>query len=103
MSPLEIWCNESQERYVLAIPADRIAAFQALCERERCPFAIVGEATEEKQLIVEGKRNYKKLATLPPHQTPIPGFVTYNRNNRRNERNRLARPRWLHGHEGYHE
>ena len=53
MSPLEIWCNESQERYVLAVPADRIATFQALCERERCPFAIVGEATEEKRVVLE--------------------------------------------------
>jgi phosphoribosylformylglycinamidine synthase len=53
MSPLEIWCNESQERYVLAIPADRIATFAELCSRERAPFAIVGEATEVKQLSVE--------------------------------------------------
>ncbi len=53
MSPLEIWCNESQERYVLAVPADRLATFQAFCERERCPFAVVGEATEEKRLVVE--------------------------------------------------
>ncbi|MBW7894450.1 MAG: phosphoribosylformylglycinamidine synthase [Opitutaceae bacterium] len=53
MSPLELWCNESQERYVLAIPADRIATFQQLCERERAPYAIVGEATEEKRLVVE--------------------------------------------------
>ena len=44
MSPLEIWCNESQERYVLAVPAERLAVFQALCERERCPFALVGQA-----------------------------------------------------------
>ncbi|HTO03068.1 MAG TPA: phosphoribosylformylglycinamidine synthase subunit PurQ, partial [Opitutus sp.] len=53
MSPLEIWCNESQERYVLAVPAERIAIFQQLCERERCPFAIVGEATEEKRIVLE--------------------------------------------------
>jgi len=53
MSPLEIWCNESQERYVLAIPADRIDTFAQLCARERAPFAIVGEATERKQLVVE--------------------------------------------------
>ncbi len=53
MSPLEIWCNESQERYVLAVPAARIDAFKQLCARERCPFAIVGEATEEKRLVVE--------------------------------------------------
>jgi phosphoribosylformylglycinamidine synthase len=53
MSPLEIWCNESQERYVLAVPADRIALFTQLCERERAPFAVVGEATEKKQLVLE--------------------------------------------------
>ncbi|AHF93868.1 phosphoribosylformylglycinamidine synthase [Opitutaceae bacterium TAV5] len=53
MSPLEIWCNESQERYVLAVPADRIDTFEKLCERERCPYAIVGTATEEKRLVLE--------------------------------------------------
>jgi phosphoribosylformylglycinamidine synthase len=53
MSPLEIWCNESQERYVLAVPAACIDTFQKLCERERCPFAIVGEATAEKRLVLE--------------------------------------------------
>ena len=53
MSPLEIWCNESQERYVMAVPASRIDTFARLCERERCPFAVVGEATEERRLVVE--------------------------------------------------
>jgi len=53
MSPLEIWCNESQERYVMAIPAKRIDAFTEICERERCPFAIIGEATDERQLVLE--------------------------------------------------
>ena len=53
MSPLEIWCNESQERYVMAVPAARLATFAALCERERCPYAVVGEATEEKKLVLE--------------------------------------------------
>ncbi len=53
MSPLEIWCNESQERYVLAVPLARLEKFAQLCERERCPFAIVGEATEEKRLVLE--------------------------------------------------
>ncbi len=52
MSPMQIWSNESQERYVLAVAADRIEQFQQLCERERCPFEVVGEATEERQLIV---------------------------------------------------
>jgi len=53
MAPHEIWCNESQERYVLAVPQSRIETFKALCERERCPFAIVGTATEEKKLVLE--------------------------------------------------
>jgi phosphoribosylformylglycinamidine synthase len=52
MSPREIWCNEAQERYVLAIPPHRLAEFQAMCERERCPFAVLGEATEENHLLV---------------------------------------------------
>ncbi|MET3130707.1 phosphoribosylformylglycinamidine synthase [Oxalobacteraceae bacterium GrIS 1.11] len=50
MAPKEIWSNESQERYVLAIAPDSLALFQALCERERCLFAAVGVATEERQL-----------------------------------------------------
>jgi len=49
---LEIWCNESQERYVMAVSPDRVAEFTAICERERCPFAIVGEAKEEMHLEV---------------------------------------------------
>jgi len=52
MSPMEIWCNESQERYVLAVAAERLAAFVAICERERCPYAVVGEATEEEHLLL---------------------------------------------------
>ena len=50
MSPVEIWCNESQERYVLAVAHENLPAFAAICERERCPFAVIGEATEEKHL-----------------------------------------------------
>jgi phosphoribosylformylglycinamidine synthase len=53
MSPMEIWCNESQERYVMAVMPDRIADFIALCTRERCPVAIVGEATDDGQLVLE--------------------------------------------------
>ncbi len=52
LSPLELWCNESQERYVLGVPADRLAEFAAICERERCPFAAVGVATAEERLVV---------------------------------------------------
>ncbi|MCS5591957.1 MAG: phosphoribosylformylglycinamidine synthase [Gammaproteobacteria bacterium] len=50
MSPMEIWCNESQERYVLAINGDSIDLFKSICERERAPFAILGEATDERHL-----------------------------------------------------
>jgi len=52
MSPMEVWCNEAQERYVLAIAAESMVMFEAMCARERCPFAVIGEATEEQQLIV---------------------------------------------------
>ena len=52
MSPLQIWCNESQERYVLAIAADSLALFRDICERERCPFAVVGTATADDRLTV---------------------------------------------------
>jgi len=50
MAPKEIWCNESQERYVLAIAPESLEQFQTLCERERCPFAVIGVATHERQL-----------------------------------------------------
>ena len=52
MSPREIWSNESQERYVMAVAPDRLADFQAICERERCPFAVLGEATADGRLTV---------------------------------------------------
>jgi len=50
MSPMEIWCNEAQERYVLAIDPARLAEFEAICARERCPYAVAGEATDGEQL-----------------------------------------------------
>jgi phosphoribosylformylglycinamidine synthase len=53
MSPMQIWCNEAQERYVLAIAPEDLDRFAALCERERCPFAVVGRATQAQQLAVE--------------------------------------------------
>ncbi len=53
MSPMEIWCNESQERYVMGVLPGRLADFQVICERERCPFAVVGEATDDGQLVLE--------------------------------------------------
>jgi phosphoribosylformylglycinamidine synthase len=52
MSPLEIWCNEAQERYVLAVAPDRIAGFATLAERERCPYAVIGTIDATGQLVV---------------------------------------------------
>ncbi|SIT73056.1 phosphoribosylformylglycinamidine synthase [Ectothiorhodosinus mongolicus] len=52
LSPMELWCNEAQERYVLAIDAARLDSFTALCERERAPFAVIGTATADRQLLV---------------------------------------------------
>ena len=52
LAPKEIWCNESQERYVLAIAPESLELFKSFCERERCPFAVVGVATQERELVV---------------------------------------------------
>lgn len=52
MSPMEIWCNEAQERYVLAINKKQLSQFEEICKRERCLYAVVGEATSKQQLIV---------------------------------------------------
>jgi phosphoribosylformylglycinamidine synthase len=52
LAPKEIWCNESQERYVLAVAAESLPVLAALCERERCPFAVVGVATDDGQLVL---------------------------------------------------
>jgi len=53
MSPLEIWCNESQERYALAIAPEHLAAFAWLAQRERCPYAVIGRITDDAQLQIE--------------------------------------------------
>ncbi|MGZ8273512.1 MAG: phosphoribosylformylglycinamidine synthase [Burkholderiaceae bacterium] len=52
MSPLEIWCNESQERYALAIDRDRLPAFEWMCRRERCPYSVIGEVADDGHLVV---------------------------------------------------
>ncbi len=56
MSPREIWCNEAQERYVLAIAPTELETFRAICARERCPFAVLGAATQEQQLTLADAR-----------------------------------------------
>jgi phosphoribosylformylglycinamidine synthase len=52
MSPMELWCNESQERYMLTIEGSAVERFVAICERERCPYAVLGELTEKRDLVV---------------------------------------------------
>ncbi|MCQ4286070.1 phosphoribosylformylglycinamidine synthase [Pseudomonas stutzeri] len=65
MAPHEIWCNESQERYVLSVDAVDFERFKAICERERCPFAVVGEATEEPHLTVADSHFGNKPVDMP--------------------------------------
>jgi len=65
MSPLEIWCNEAQERYVLAIAPERVEAFAALCKRERCPFAVVGHTTDDGQLLVSDPLHKNNPVDMP--------------------------------------
>jgi phosphoribosylformylglycinamidine synthase len=65
MSPLEIWCNEAQERYVLAIEADDLDTFEKICARERCPFAVVGEATAEKHITLADEHFNNNPIDLP--------------------------------------
>ena len=55
LAPKEIWCNESQERYVIALNPDALPLFEMMCERERCPFAVVGVATDAPQLILSSE------------------------------------------------
>ncbi len=67
LSPLEIWCNEAQERYVLAIEPQGLAIFEEICRRERCPYAVVGEAIREKQLVLEDSEftDYQQPINMP--------------------------------------
>jgi phosphoribosylformylglycinamidine synthase len=65
MSPLGIWCNEAQERYVLIIADDRIAEFSELCERERCPFALIGTLTADQRLVVADSEFGNNVVDMP--------------------------------------
>ncbi|KAI9335025.1 CobB/CobQ-like glutamine amidotransferase domain-containing protein [Zopfochytrium polystomum] len=67
LSPMEIWCNESQERYVMAILPKDLPLFEGICRRERCPFAVVGVATEEQRLIVKDRLFGKDVINLSMH------------------------------------
>jgi phosphoribosylformylglycinamidine synthase len=65
MSPMELWCNESQERYVLCVDAGKLEDFAAICERERCPFAVIGEINDTGVLVLEDRRNGTRPVDLP--------------------------------------
>jgi len=65
MSPLEIWCNEAQERYVLAVDPEHLSRFNAICARERCPFAVVGQTTEEKHIRLDDSHFSNSPIDLP--------------------------------------
>src|SRR6202789_2914789 len=65
LSPMEIWCNEAQERYVLALTPGRVPLFSALCERERCPFAVVGEVTGDGRLLVTDSLRSETPVDMP--------------------------------------
>jgi len=88
LSPLQLWCNESQERYVLGLPQERVAEFAALCLRERCPFAVVGVATAVEHLVVgydtlesgnreQGTGNGEVEANSPLHPIDLPMDVLF--------------------------
>lgn len=65
LAPKEVWCNESQERYVIALDPAKRAQFEAMCERERCPFAVVGVATADTELILEDGPGGERAIDMP--------------------------------------
>ncbi|ORY74834.1 phosphoribosylformylglycinamidine synthase [Protomyces lactucae-debilis] len=65
MSPLQIWCCEAQERYVMAVPEERLAEFDEMAKRERCPYAVVGRATQEERLVLEDAKFNNRPIDLP--------------------------------------
>ena len=65
MSPMGIWCNEAQERYVLIVADDRIDEFRALCERERCPVSVIGTLTDDGNLTVTDRHFGNRVVDMP--------------------------------------
>lgn len=65
MSPLQIWCNESQERYVLAVAAGQLPLFEQICQRERAPYAVIGEATSGTHLLLTDRHFNNQPVDLP--------------------------------------
>jgi phosphoribosylformylglycinamidine synthase len=70
LAPKEIWCNESQERYVMAIAPESLALFKSFCERERCPFAVIGVTTDVRQLVLTGDAAARRAG--PPQASAAP-------------------------------
>jgi phosphoribosylformylglycinamidine synthase len=90
MSPMELWCNESQERYMLTIAADDVPRFITICERERCPYAVIGELTAARDLVVRD-------ATLGGEPVAMPMEVLFGKPpkmTRRAARAEFAAPEW---------
>ena len=71
MSPAEIWCNESQERYVIAIHPKDLERFAKMCERERCPYAVVGHTTQNRQLQLHDQQQAKNIDQQYPIDMPM--------------------------------
>lgn len=65
MSPMEIWCNEAQERYVIGLHPQDLEQFEAFCKRERCPYSVIGTATAEQQLVVHDALLQNDTVNLP--------------------------------------
>jgi len=65
LAPKEIWCNESQERYVMAVSPEALPIFRAMCERERCPFAVVGVASAASQLVLQAGEGGTRAIDMP--------------------------------------
>ncbi len=65
MSPMQIWCNEAQERYVVAIKPESLALFESFCQREHCLYAVIGEATEEEHLLLNDELLGDKPVDIP--------------------------------------
>ncbi len=76
MSPMQIWCNESQERYVLAVAPEKQALFEQICQRERALYAIVGEATDDKKLVLSDT-HFDTDGKTRPHPIDLPMDVLF--------------------------
>ena len=65
MSPMAIWCNEAQERYVLIVAPARVGEFADICDRERCPYAVIGHLTDERDLVVHDREFGNRAVDMP--------------------------------------